>query len=73
MKPIFAPSIENKNTEIMTIMKILKIKRKPIWIITSYCRKNFKLIRHVSKGNCQCTLFTSLLKSCSIKIYSTIS
>ena len=30
---------------------VYKIKRKPIRIITSYCRKNFKLIRHVSKGN----------------------
>ena len=28
-----------------------KIKRKPIQIITSYCRKNFKQIRQISKGN----------------------
>ena len=28
---------------------VFKIKRKPIRMITSYCRKNFKEIRHVSK------------------------
>ena len=37
-----------------------KIKRKPIRIITSYCRKNFNQIRHISKTNVRFTLFTSL-------------
>ena len=35
----------------MTLTIVYKIKRKPIRIITSYCRENFKLIRHVSTGN----------------------
>ena len=56
---------------------IEKRKPKPIRIITSYHRKNFKQIRHVSKK-----IFDVLywhhyqpewLKSCSIKSYSTIS
>ena len=44
----------------MNLTIVYKITRKPIQIIASYCRKNFKQIRHVSKGNFRCTLFTSL-------------
>ena len=46
-------------------------KRKPIRIITSYCRNDLREIRQISKGNFWCTLFTSLstimFKSCSTK------
>ena len=44
----------------VNLLSNVKIKQKPIRVVTSYCRKNFKQIRHVSKGNFRCTLFTSL-------------
>ena len=61
----------------MNLAIAYKIKQKLIRIIISYCMKNFKQIRHVSKGNFWYTLFTSLsnrmIKSCSTKFNSTVS
>ena len=44
----------------MKLSIVYKVKQKSIRIIRSYCWKNFKQIRHISKGNFWCTLFTSL-------------
>ena len=39
----------------MNLTNVYKIKPKPIRIVTSYCTKNFKKVRHASKENFQCT------------------